>query len=72
MATTRTNIDEINAATGFANGELFTDAAEVEAYFTPEAQTAMFGHDAETDAETLADWAAEVVRTGYHMVPAAE
>ena len=60
-------MDEINAATGYANGNLFADAAEVTAYFTPAAQTAMFGQEAETDADTLDGWAAEVIRTGHHM-----
>ena len=65
-----TTLDEINDATGYANGTLFADAAEVTAYFTPEAQTAMFGQEAETDADTLDGWADEVIRTGHHMAPA--
>ena len=58
--------NEINDATGFANGDTFANPAEVYAYFTPAAQAAMFGDDAVIDAETLLGWAEAVIGNCWH------
>ena len=57
---------DIDHATGFAQGDLFESADQVRAYFTPQAQLAMFGDDAETDWATLKEWADLVIDTGAH------
>ena len=58
--------DEINDATGFANGDTFSNPAEVYAYFTPAAQVGMFGDEAVTDAATLLAWAEAVIDNDWH------
>lgn len=63
------DFDRINGATGYANGDLFDTAEQVRAYFTPEAQREMFGADAETDADKLAEWAERVIANRWHMKP---
>lgn len=68
MLTTYDKInDEINDATGYANGDTFASEADVLAYFTPTAQRDMFGNDAVIDAETLSGWAAWVIENRSHM-----
>lgn len=58
--------DEINERTGFANGELFTDEAQVLAYFTAQNQLAMFGDDAVTIDSHLTQWADLVIANRWH------
>lgn len=65
------DFDRINGATGYANGDMFATAEEVRAYFTAEAQRDMFGADAVTDPDLLAEWAETVIANGWHMKPAA-
>lgn len=57
---------EINDRTGFSNGEMFTNEAQVHAYFTPDAQRAMFGADAITDDRILNDCADMVLANRWH------
>jgi hypothetical protein len=59
--------DLIDSQTGFAAGDEFDSAADVRAYFTPDAQVAMFGADAVTDADKLDEWAREVIENAWHM-----
>lgn len=64
------DFDVINGTTGFANGDEFTSPDQVRDYFTPAAQTDMFGLDAVTDADTLSGWAELVIKNGWHMAGA--
>lgn len=61
------SFNEINDATGFANGDRFDDAEQVRAYFTAEAQRDMVGHDALTEPDVLEAYADAVVEHGWHM-----
>ena len=63
---TMDTFDEINYRTGFANGEPFTDEAQVRAYFTPANQISMFGDDAVTVEQYLAMWADLVIANRWH------
>jgi hypothetical protein len=68
MNATISNVnDDINNATGYANGDLFDSEAQVREYFTPANQRDMFGHDAIVDAEQLNEWAAWVIENRSHM-----
>ena len=60
------NIDQINDATGFANGEEFSSLQELRTYFTPESQRQIFGDDAETDTEVLDAWSETVASERFH------
>lgn len=59
--------DEINDATGFANGNRFLNADEVRAYFTVEAQQRMFPGDEIDSQEVLDAMAFEVIENHWHM-----
>jgi hypothetical protein len=59
--------DEIDNATGYANGDLFKNAQEVREYFTVAVQREMFREDAVTDQEQLDEWAEWVVEHESHM-----
>jgi hypothetical protein len=61
-------MDEINDATGFANGERFASEAQVREYFTPANQRDMFGHEAETDPAALEAMAETVIANRWHML----
>jgi hypothetical protein len=61
-------IDQINAATGFANGEQFKSAEDVRAYFTQQNMREMFGaEDGSRYSQAELDAMAEqVIREGFH------
>ena len=58
--------DTINDATGFANGDKFTSAAQVRKYFTVKNIQGMFGGECGTSAATLRAWAALVIKNRWH------
>jgi hypothetical protein len=60
-----THFNEINDATGFANGNPFVSERQVRRYFTAANQILMFGDDAETDQEALDLYAETVI--GYRL-----
>lgn len=60
--------DEINGATGYANGDKFTNENEVREYFTVAVQREMFGRDGISDQDRLDEWAELVIENQSHMV----
>lgn len=59
--------DEINDATGFANGERFANVSEVFDYFTQENILAMFGPDHGLTDEDLIEMTDTVITNSWHM-----
>lgn len=60
--------DQINAATGFANGEQFQSAEEVRAYFTVDNMREMFGlqDGSRYSQDDLDRMAEQVIESGFH------
>jgi len=56
----------INEATGFQDREPFETEDEVVRFFSPEAQVALHGDLAITEAATLEFWAGVILGTGHH------
>jgi hypothetical protein len=56
----------ISEATGFDSGDEFTSEEQVREYFSPEEQRAMWGDDAITDADVLAEMADAVIEERWH------
>jgi len=57
----------ISNGTGFDQGEKFTNAKEVRAYFKPKSQIKMFGDDAISDPRILEHYADMVIEHRWHM-----
>lgn len=60
-------IDEINDATGFANGSKFLDADEVRNYLTVANLSEMFMGDSKAAQAELDEMAATVIANGWYM-----
>jgi hypothetical protein len=62
------NFDELNDATGFANGDLFKSETEVRGYFTVGTMVSSFPSYAENppNQETLDEYAEAVISNRWH------
>jgi len=58
--------DDINDATGYANGDTFKSPKAVREYFTVATQVEMFGDDAVTDQDVLDGFSERVIESGSH------
>lgn len=61
------DFDEINAATGFANGDRFESDDDVRAYFTVENMRAMFSGECESTQDELDAMAFVVLKHSWHF-----
>ena len=59
--------DQINNATGFANGATFDDAEAVRDYFDADEQVSIFGSEAIQDERVLDDMADTVIANRWHF-----
>lgn len=61
------NFDEMNDATGFANGMEFEDEQQVRDYFTIENMNHMFNDGTDFTQDDLDEMAESVIENRWHM-----